>query len=286
MSSHVASLATLLLFAAAGCVDALEHEQLGRASFLGGASIHSADYDGRSLPPSAAAAASAAGATAAPATGVGAASRPAAAGGAAPAVPIAGAGAGAAAASGGTRAAAPAAGTAGSAGAAAGSGAPAAPPATTGPSIGMLSIAFTSVDQDGRYAPRNVGAVWIETSSGMFVRTLERWAGIRANHLSRWAEASGGWGGFFGGGNTADMMDAMSRATLRTHQAHQLTWNMQDATGAVVADGAYRVVIEVADDEVVAGASGEVEFMKGPVPQTIMVADKPPWSSLVVTYQP
>ena len=82
------------------------------------------------------------------------------------------------------------------------------------------------------------------------------------------------------------MMDAMSRATLRMHSAHQLSWDMQDSTGAVVADGSYRVVIEVADDEFAPGTAGKVEFVKGPMPQTIMAPDTPPWSGLVVTYQP
>jgi hypothetical protein len=165
---------------------------------------------------------------------------------------------------------------------AAGGGAP-----TGGPSMGTLSVRFTSVPQGGRYAPRNVGAVWIETASGMFIKTIERWAGIRAVHLERWTEVSGGWGSrFFGGGNTADMMDAVSRATLRQHEMHELTWDMLDAAGMPVPDGPYKLLIEVADDEVEAGATSEMMFEKGPAPQNLMPPDAPSWSGLVVTYQP
>jgi hypothetical protein len=151
---------------------------------------------------------------------------------------------------------------------------------------GMLTLDFKSVNQGGTYAPQNVGAVWIETSSGMFVKTLERWGNIRASHLTRWAMASGGWGGLFGGGNTADQMDAVSKATMRSHGAHHETWDMQDPSGKVVADGKYRVVIEVTEDNFRAGASAEVPFEKGPMPQTISAPDKAPYAALMLTYQP
>lgn len=152
--------------------------------------------------------------------------------------------------------------------------------------VGVLTLDFTTVNQRGRYAPQNVGAVWIETEAGMFVKTLERWGQIRANHLTRWNMASGGWGSFFGGGNTADQMDAVSRATLRSHGAHHVTWDMQDPTGKVVADGKYKVAIEVTEDNTRAGASADIAFDKGAAPQDITAPDKPPYSGLKLTYQP
>jgi hypothetical protein len=169
----------------------------------------------------------------------------------------------------------------GAAGAPATAGAPA-PSAAAG----TLTLDFKTVTQGGTYAPRNVGAVWIETGSGMFVKTVERWAGIRANHLSRWNAASGGWGSFFGGGNTADMMDAVSRATLRSHEMHHVTWDMKDTTGKVVADGMYNVVIECTEDNFVAGPNASVPFMKGPAPQMITAPDKAPFSGFSAAYQP
>jgi len=33
-------------------------------------------------------------------------------------------------------------------------------------------VRFTSVGHGGRYQPRNIGAVWIETASGEFVKTI------------------------------------------------------------------------------------------------------------------
>lgn len=161
-------------------------------------------------------------------------------------------------------------------------------PATAGTpaAAGTLTIDFKSVTQRGNYAPRNVGAVWIETGSGMFVKTLERWAGIRANHLTAWNAASGGWGSIFGGGNTADMMDAVSRATLRSHEMHHVMWNMKDAMGKVVADGMYEVVVECTENNFGSGANASVMFVKGPTPQMITAPDKPPFSGFSLNYQP
>jgi hypothetical protein len=151
---------------------------------------------------------------------------------------------------------------------------------------GTLTIDFKSVTSGGNYAPRNVGAVWVETGAGMFVKTIERWAGIRANHLTAWNAASGGWGSIFGGGNTADMMDAVSRATLRSHEMHHAMWNMKDSTGKVVADGMYNLVIECTEDNRRAAPVAKVAFMKGPAPQMVTAPDKSPYTSLVLHYQP
>ena len=151
---------------------------------------------------------------------------------------------------------------------------------------GQLTVTFTSVSQGGRYSPRNVGAVWIETGSGTFVKTFERWAGVRATHLSVWAGASGGWGSFFGGGNTEDKADAVSRATLSRHEAHMVTWDMHDLKGQVVPDGKYKIGVEVADDNFATAGSGYVEFEKSPSGTMVMAPDQTPFTGLVIKYQP
>jgi hypothetical protein len=98
--------------------------------------------------------------------------------------------------------------------------------------------------------------------------------------------ASGGWGSIFGGGNTADQMDAVSKATMRSHGAHHVTWDMQDQSGKVMMDGSYKVVIEVTEDNFRAGASGEVAFEKSAMPQTVSAPDKAPFAGLMLAYQP
>jgi hypothetical protein len=150
---------------------------------------------------------------------------------------------------------------------------------------GALMIAFTTAT-NGRYAPHNAGAAWIETSSGVFVKTLERWAGVEARALTRWTMASGGWGNLFAmNPNPGDMMDAISRATLRMHETHELTWNLKDAHGAVVLDGPYQIVIEVVDSND-GSVSSVVPFQKGRDPVTFMPRDMPPYTGFTLVYQP
>lgn len=294
------SLFGLCLLLSVACVDARAKPALGNTDFAAGVSLSSADY--------------AQTAPAAPARGTLAGSGAAAAnvGPAAPTAPLGAAGASAlpppppAAMPGENPSVPPPAGVAGR-GMAAMAGRPAAnggaagmaPPGAAGmpaPAAGTGAVApsgggkltadFKTVALGGQYAPRNVGAVWIETSSGMFVKTLERWAGIRSVHLTRWTMASGGWGSIFGGGNTADMMDAVSRATLRSHEMHHVMWDMQDASGKPVADGKYNLWIEVADDNFRASTSNSVAFDKGPAPASVMAPDKAPFASLSITFQP
>jgi hypothetical protein len=172
-------------------------------------------------------------------------------------------------------------GASGGAGGEAGSTSPSTP--------GTLTLQFMSVGNAGEYAPRNCGAVWIETPSGAFVKTLERWAGIRAGHLTRWTAASGGWGGgffFATGGNTADQMDAISAATLRPHQMHSPSWNMKDTMGVVVPDGTYRVMIEVTESERKASAVASIEFEKGAAPVSLSPSDEGPFQDLTLSYTP
>jgi hypothetical protein len=164
-----------------------------------------------------------------------------------------------------------------------GAGAMAEPRPDTTP--GTLMVSVTSAAGGGRYAPRNCGAIWIETASGEFVKTIERWAAIRSGDLRAWNQASGGWGfSFFGSSTSPDAVDAVSAATLTRHQAHSPTWTFKDASGMVVPDGTYKVKMEVADGRSVVS---EVTFTKGPEPQTVSApAGGQGYSSFTVTYAP
>jgi len=54
-----------------------------------------------------------------------------------------------------------------------------------GANSGSLSFDVVTVNQGGWFAPRNVGAIWIEDSSGKFVKTLKVWAAIRSRYLTK-----------------------------------------------------------------------------------------------------
>lgn len=161
-----------------------------------------------------------------------------------------------------------------------GTTAPEDPAASTGP--GMLTVAFTSVGPGGRYAPRNCGAVWIEDSSGKFVKTIERWTAIRERYLEKWTMASGGWGFSIFGGNTTnpDQVDVVTAGTLSRHQMHMSTWNMKNVAGEVVPDGKYNVVVEVTEGT---SGVGRVEFVKGPMAQ-MLDGKSAVFSNMTVTY--
>jgi hypothetical protein len=109
----------------------------------------------------------------------------------------------------------------------------------------------------GRYVPRNVGAIWIEDAQGRFVKTLARWAGTRAMYLRGFAAASQG-----------DLTDAVTSATLDTHELHELTWNLRDRAGVAAPFGMYRVAMETTDRDA-SGAIHRVEFSYGAEPFVI-----------------
>jgi hypothetical protein len=228
--------------------------------------------------------------------GVGAGGSPAVAagnGGGAAGIPAGGTGsmAGAPGAGSGGSAGIAAAGTGGAAGTAAGgTGGVAAGAGGMGASAaGTLTVELTTVTYGGEYAPLNYGAVWFEKEDGTFIRTAKRWAGtLHATDLVTWTEASGGWGSIFGGGNTADMMDAMSSATIRTHQMHTVTWNMMDTAGQLVPDGAYVAVLEMSESRARDrnGPVLRIPFTKGPSPQTANPPAQEGFTGVMLRYEP
>jgi hypothetical protein len=158
-----------------------------------------------------------------------------------------------------------------------------------GSAPGTVTVELTTVSYDGEYAPLNYGAVWFEKADGSFVKTSKRWAGtIHATDLVAWTAASGGWGSIFGGGNMADMVDAISSATIRTHQMHTITWNMQDATMQLVPDGSYVAVLEMSESRARDrdGPVLRIPFTKGPMPQTVEPAAQEGFTGVVLRYEP
>jgi hypothetical protein len=161
---------------------------------------------------------------------------------------------------------------------------------TGGTTPGTVTVSFTTVSYGGEYAPLNYGAVWFEKGDGSFIRTAKRWAGTtHASDLVTWTEASGGWGSlFFGGGNMADMADAISMATIRTHQMHTVTWDMLDVSSALVPDGEYVAVLEMSESRSRdrAGPIIRIPFTKGPSPQNATATDQEGFSGVTLSYAP
>jgi len=115
---------------------------------------------------------------------------------------------------------------------------------------GTLTINFTTINNNGHYSPNHVMAVWIETSSGTFVRTIYKAGEQEDVYLDTWIAASSG--------NTSD---AVTAATIQAHGSHQLIWDCKDKNGAVVTDGDYKLKFEFTDKDS-QGPTASINFTK------------------------
>jgi len=143
---------------------------------------------------------------------------------------------------------------------------------------GAVEVEVTTVSYGGNYADKNVGVIWVANSSGQFVKTLKLWAKKRKQHLTQWSDASG-----------ENDVDAVTSATLRSHESHVATWNCTDVSGAVVPDGTYRIMIEFTEDN--SASSGKppsqktkIEFAKNGSSQTVSPPDESYFKSMKVVY--
>jgi hypothetical protein len=158
-----------------------------------------------------------------------------------------------------------------------------------GTAAGTVTVTFTTVSYGGEYAPGNYGALWFEKADGTFIKTAKRWAGAaHATDLVGWTMASGGWGSIFFPTNMADQMDAVSSATIRAHQMHSVTWNMMDATPALVPDGELVAVLEMSESRARDrnGPLLKIPFTKGASPAMAMPPDQEGFSGVSLSYQP
>jgi Predicted periplasmic protein (DUF2271) len=143
-----------------------------------------------------------------------------------------------------------------------------------------LIFQFTTVSRNGKYAPKNVGAVWITDNSGSFVKTLELWAAKRSEHLVKWNSVTG-----------ANIVDAVTGATRGSHGAHEVTWDGTNVSGGQVADGEYSVNVEFtewnsSDGGMMAGPFLSVSFPLGLVKQDFTPQDVTGFSSMHLVYEP
>jgi hypothetical protein len=136
-----------------------------------------------------------------------------------------------------------------------------------------LHIVVRTSPYNGRYAPRNVGAIWIETAAGAFVKTIERWGKTRARYITRWNASSGG-----------NVVDAVTSATLSSHITHDRTWDLTDKMMCKVAAGDYRVMVEHTDYNGT-GALLTIPFTKGQTPVTQMPAETTYFHNILLELQ-
>ncbi len=136
---------------------------------------------------------------------------------------------------------------------------------------GFLTVVYTpTVPSTATFysGKRNLGAAWIETSTGTFVKTKLKFCGGNCDHVSSspWQTASAG--------NTTGA-DVASGATKSSFAATTFTWNGTNTAGAIVADGNYNIKIYSVWNH---GSTSNqlytstVAFTKGTTPSTVTPA--------------
>jgi len=141
------------------------------------------------------------------------------------------------------------------------------------PTTGLVVTSVTSTTGGG-YSPRNIVAIWIESNTGIFVKTLTVKAAERKYDLTKWESSSKG--------NT---VDASTGATLTSFGTVTGFWNGTDASGKVVADGTYKVCMELTDKSAT-GNYSSFSFTKGTTAATQTPANAPSFSSISIKWMP
>jgi hypothetical protein len=156
----------------------------------------------------------------------------------------------------------------------------------------MLTFEFTSKALGGKWGPKNVGAVWVEDTSGKWIHTLEFWARTPNDKwISRYIKdggpdyaQAGDLDTLFGikSTNPQPPADVVSGPTLNMPAAHtKESWSLKD-----LPDGAYKLVIEVTETDMAnAGKVQEIPFTKGPMPVMDMPADTQYYTGMKLTLQ-
>lgn len=142
---------------------------------------------------------------------------------------------------------------------------------------GTLAVSVTTSSTGGNYAPRNVLAIWVEDSSGKFVKTLLAYAATRKTHLNTWEAST------TAAGSVYNVTDAITGATQSSHGTRTCTWNGKDYNGNVVADGNYNLRMELTDKNAT-GNTALYTFTKGPANQTLSPANVASFSSVSIKW--
>lgn len=104
---------------------------------------------------------------------------------------------------------------------------------STAQTAGQLNFTITTLPNGKKYSPKHVLAIWVETESGTFVKTLKLRGANRKQYLYSWIASS-----------SQNTTDAITGSTLSSHTTHNVSWNGTNTDGALVSDGNYKVIIE------------------------------------------
>lgn len=139
---------------------------------------------------------------------------------------------------------------------------------------GTLAVSTLTSTAGGKYAPKNIVAIWIESNSGTYVKTLLAYANGYKRYLSNWASSSG-----------YNTTDAITGATVNSHTTRTCSWNGKDYKGNVVGDGTYKVCMELTDKDGT-GNYHEFTFSKGTNSLTLSPSNVSSFSNISIKWTP
>lgn len=138
---------------------------------------------------------------------------------------------------------------------------------------GEVTFTVKTVTNNGNFAPRHVLAIWAEDNQG-FVKTRKLRANQRKQYLYTWRSVSGD-----------NVIDAVTGATLTSHQTHTISWDCTDVEGNVVPDGEYTIYIEFTEQHAQGPITG-ITFTKGAEEQHLTPADENNFIEMMLDFIP
>lgn len=146
---------------------------------------------------------------------------------------------------------------------------------------GTLTVtATTSKTSTPEYTPKNIVAFWIEDSNGLFVKTLLAYADERKQYLKNWRAKT------TIAGSVYNSVDAITGPTQLSHTARTASWNGKNKSSILVADGTYKLKMEVTDNDGVVQNLAEIAFTKGATEQILTPGTTNGFSNITIKWSP
>lgn len=103
---------------------------------------------------------------------------------------------------------------------------------------GTFTFNINPVSHSGSYGTKHLVAIWVENSSGTFVKTkLKQCSDKNLDHLATWTSKS-----------NSNVVDATTGSTLTSYDPITVVWDGTDVSKTTVPDGDYKIWIELAWD--------------------------------------
>jgi hypothetical protein len=142
---------------------------------------------------------------------------------------------------------------------------------------GTLNFTINPVSHSGNYGAKHLVAIWLENSSGTFIKTKLKRANGDLDHLATWTTKS-----------AKSVVDAVTGSTLTSYTPIAVTWNGTNVSNAVVADGDYKIWLEMAwDDSKTTGKTvSSYTFTKGAAAIHLTPANTSLFTSVMIDWVP